>query len=418
MKEVSSELDTHIGLETTSLAICFKLKPVKGTILAATTLDKNVPFDLLDGDGVISYKAETGYDRTALSNSGDFSVGNMELRGLLAAAAVTKEDIRAEIYDFAEMKIFQVNWKDLSQKELKMARTLLGQISIKDEMFVVELRDLLDLFNTPIGDLVVEDCPIDLFDGKCRVQQLPVAWAPGVLYVVTNPQAAEIGSYITAEETSTILLEVGSDTLLLEDGSGGLELEDGSGIILIEDGTDSLVLENGLGNFLIESLFSNRIFRCTVGGTSDATIPAFNLTIGGLTVESGGVTWETLQANQNFVRVTAISVARRVFTVEGTSVAMDAPDIHYEEGTVEFQTGSNNRLPKRREVKTWTLSSGTVELWRPMPFDVVVGDIILMAAGCTKTSARCVQFFNRHNHRGWTKVPGMNKMVEAPRASA
>ncbi len=390
MKAASAGLDAHYQSETTSIATFWKLKTRAGGIITATSLDIDVDYDLVDGegDGSQTYKASTGFNRSALENTADFKVGNMEIRGVLESTQITAEDIRAEIYDFAKVWIFQLNWKDKTQGELKLQRGYLGRISLRDELFVAEFRDLLDLFLSEVGEIVVEECPIDLFDGKCRVQQLPADWLPTTVYTATIEQGAEIGSYISADSQSAVLMEDGNEILL----------EDGSGILLLE------------------SANSNRLFRCTVGGTSDATIPAFDLTLGNLTVEAGGVTWEAMQANQNLVRVTGVSVARRVFTVEGVNLAMDAPDIHFEEGTVAFRDGPNAPLVNDDEIKTWDLSSGTVELWQPMPFDITVGETLLMFAGCTKTMARCVQFKNINNHRGWKNVPGTNAMVQGPTA--
>lgn len=389
MKAASAGFDAHLQQEVTSLATCWKVKRTDGVIIAATSLDIDVPYDLAsdgEGDGELMYKAATGYNRSALENTADFKIGNMELQGLIESTTITKEDIRAEIYDFAQVWIFQVNWKDLSDGELAMQHGYLGQISLRNDIFVAEFRDLLDLFLTEIGDIVTEDCPLDLFDDKCRVQELPIDWAPSTAYTVTNTQAVEIGSYISADAQSRLLTESG-DGILLEDDSGSL---------------------------LLETANANRIFRCIVGGTSSATPPTWNLTIGGSTVEAGGVTWEALQANQNLVRVTGVSVSRRVFTVEAIGPALDAPDIHFQEGTLAFSEGLNALLAMKREIKKWTLSTQTVELWRPMPFDVVVGDVLTLFAGCTKSSARCTQFFNHDNNRGWLKVPGNNKMMETP----
>lgn len=389
MKAASAGLNTHIGLTTTSLTTCWKLKTTGNELITATALDIDVPFNLDDGegDGELVYLSSTGFNRSALENSGDFRVGNMELSGLIESTQITKEDIRAGVYDFAKVWIFEVNWKDLTQGPIKMQRGYLGQISLRDNIFVAEFRDLLDLFLSEIGEIVTEDCPVDLFDGKCRVQELPADWVPSTAYTETSEQGAEIGSYISADSQSALLMEDGNEILL----------EDGSGILLLE------------------SLNANRIFRCTVGGTSDATPPTFDLTIGNLTVESGGgVTWEAMQANQNLVRVTGVSIARRVFTVEGVGLAMDAPDIHFQDGTLTFMDGPNIRMVKRREIKQWTLSSGTLELWRPMPFDITVGETLTIYAGCTKTAERCVQYKNINNHRGWLHVPGTNQMVQTP----
>ena len=182
-----------------------------------------------------------------------------------------------------------------------------------------------------------------------------------------------------------------------------LQLEDGAGNLLLEDGFD----------LLLESPGGDRIFRCSVAGTSDASSPTFNATIGGTTVESGGVEWVTLQSNKISVVVDSVT-DRSVFTV---TTSTDAPDAHFAAGTILFGTGPNNALTLRREIKTWDLSTRTITLWRPMPFDITSGEHLDMSAGCDKSVTDCAaRFFNILNHRGWPHIPGNNKIALAPSA--
>ena len=364
MKLVEPALDTHIQETATSLATCWKLKRTDGVIIAATSLDIDIPFDLVDdgeNDGEIIYKSDTGFNRSALEGTADFKVGNMEIQGIIESSAITKEDIRAERYDFAQVWIFQVNWKDLEQKELKLQTGFLGRISIRDNLFVAEFRDLLELFLTEIGDIVVEECPVDLFDAKCKVVEVPADWAATTAYAETSPQDASIGDYVSP---------------------------------------------TGVAD-------KNRIFRCTVAGTSDASEPSWNLTIGGTTTEAGGVEWTTLQANR-FVATVVTVVSQSEVTVS-VSPATDAPDIHLREGTAKFADGPNANLALRSAIKDWDLATGTITFARPLPFTITVGETLNISAGCDKSTARCSQgFFNIFNYRGWPHVPGTNKIVTVP----
>lgn len=420
MKFATAGLAAHIDGETTSMATCWKLKRTDGVIIAATSLDIDIPFDLGDGDGEIIYKAATGFNRSALQNSADFSIGNMDIQGIIESLTVTKESVRSEIWDFASVHIFQVNWKDLADGEMKMQRGYLGRITLHDDTYVAEFRDLMDLYNAEIGNIVTADCIVDLFSTKCGVRESPPDWVAGTEYGESNTNDAKLGDYVSPGITQRLELEDGLGILLLEDfdptdglllnqagndrifrvtvaGSsdetGRVELEDGSGILVLEDfgPSDALTLE----------------------GSSTGTGPDWNLNIDGLTVEGGGLTWITMQANKVDAVVDQVT-DRSEFTVL-TSPLTDAPDEHFIEGTVLFTTGPNNALTLRREIKSWDLSTRTIVLWRPMPFDITSGETLNMSAGCRKSVTDCAgRFLNIRNHRGWPHVPGNNKMILAP----
>jgi len=391
MKTINGSLATHIAGETTSLATCWKLKRTDGTIIVATTLNIDITFDLGDGDGLLTYKAATGYNRTALAATSDFKIDNMEVHGLIESATITKEDVRAELFDFAEVKIFMVNWKDLSQGELKLVRGFLGQVNMKDDLFFAEMRGLMQLYATEVGDIVIPECRADLFDLKCLVKELPGIWTAATAYTKTDPNDANIGSYVRPlvfNDRYFKAIVAGTsgaaavDGIELEDGSGRLELEDGSGILLLEL----------LGE------------------------PTWNLTLGGQTVD-GGVTWETIRANQIPATID-VATDRRVFSII-TDPVTDAPGIFLREGRVLFTSGPNSSLILKREVKDWDLATRTVTLWRPMPFDVTTGETLLISSGCNKKTAICSgTYFNIFNHRGEPHVPGSNKLFETPRAQA
>ncbi len=368
MKSLDSALDTHLQGTTTSMTTCWKIKRTDGVIITATSLDIDVPFDLVDdgeGDGLLIYASDTGFNRSALESTADFKVGNMEIQGIIESTSITKEDIRAERYDSAQVWIFQVNWKDLTQKEVKLQTGFLGRISLHDNLFVAEFRDLLELFLSEIGDVVVEECPVDLFDSKCKVTEVPTDWAATTAYTEINTADASIGDYVSPTGASD----------------------------------------------------KNRIFRCTKGGTSDASEPTWNLTIDGTTTETGGVEWTTMHANR-LVGAVATVVNQSEVTIT-MSPAADAPDIHLREGTGKFIDGPNANLALRSAIKDWDVATGTIVFARPLPFTITIGETINLSAGCDKSTGRCsLGFFNINNYRGWPHVPGTNKIVETPVAPA
>ena len=57
---------------------------------------------------------------------------------------ITEEDLRAGRYDFAKVRMFLVNYEDLGEGVLKLRRGWLGEVTIRDGMYVACAADLGD----------------------------------------------------------------------------------------------------------------------------------------------------------------------------------------------------------------------------------------------------------------------------------
>jgi uncharacterized phage protein (TIGR02218 family) len=76
-------------------------------------------------------------------------------------------------------------------------------------------------------------------------------------------------------------------------------------------------------------------------------------------------------------------------------------------GTVTFTSGANTGI--ELEIKSHRRTAGVdiLELWRPPPFAVAIGDTGTAVAGCRKTFATCsLKFNNVINFRGFPLIPG------------
>jgi uncharacterized phage protein (TIGR02218 family) len=82
----------------------------------------------LEMDGV-TYKAASGYTRTAIRSTADLAVDNLDFESVFADEGITEEDLRAGRYDFAEVPTFLVNYENLTQGILKLRHGWLGDIS-------------------------------------------------------------------------------------------------------------------------------------------------------------------------------------------------------------------------------------------------------------------------------------------------
>jgi uncharacterized phage protein (TIGR02218 family) len=166
-KTISGPLKTHIAGPVTRLATLWRVERKDGQSFGFTDHDVDIVFD--DGNGLLTYEAETGYSRTAISLSIGLGVDNIDLRGFLSSDSITEQELRAGVWDNAQVFISQVNHQDLSQGQLKLLRGTLGEVSIGDESFNVELRSLSQPWQQTITRVYTPNCTADLGDARCKV---------------------------------------------------------------------------------------------------------------------------------------------------------------------------------------------------------------------------------------------------------
>lgn len=185
MKMISEALLAHIQSEVTTLATCWKLTRKDNTTLGFTNHDVDL---LIDG---VLYKASTGFTPTAIETTGDLSVDNLDVEGILTSGSLTEQDILAGFYDFADIEIFQVNYKDLSQGKLTLKCGWLGEVSIKKRQFVAEVRGMTQKLSQTIGELYSPACRASLGDGRCKINLELHTVTGSVTHVTSNQHFAD-----------------------------------------------------------------------------------------------------------------------------------------------------------------------------------------------------------------------------------
>jgi len=163
VKTVSSALAQHLAGEVTTLATCWQITRRDGVVLGFTDHVRN-----LEVDGV-TYKAASGYTRTAIRSTADLAVDNLDVESVFSDEGITEEDLRTGRYDFAEVRVFLVNYEDLAQGTLKLRRGWLGEVTIRDGMYVAELRGMTQRLQMTVGEVYAPDCSADLGDARCGV---------------------------------------------------------------------------------------------------------------------------------------------------------------------------------------------------------------------------------------------------------
>ena len=155
MKTVPGALQTHLAGRLTTICYCVVITREDGVVLRFTSLDRDLVFD--------SQTYKVGYDPTAIANTDQFNVDNLEFAGAIDHDDITSGDIRAGLYDHATFEIFLCNWADTSMGKVTLKTGWLGNISINfPGGFEAEGRSLMQALQVKYGKHFTAPCKWDL----------------------------------------------------------------------------------------------------------------------------------------------------------------------------------------------------------------------------------------------------------------
>lgn len=178
MKTASAGWVSHLGQpapQALVMAACWKVRRKDGVKLGFTEAIGDFSFDLGDGDGSVTYKAETGLTRSALETEASMRVDSMEAQGaagsgILSSSEITVEDLKAGRYDNAEVKAFYVRPDVLSDGPLRLNVFYIGSVERRGEFFAAQLSSFTAPYNQAVGKVVQPTCRADLYDpADCKV---------------------------------------------------------------------------------------------------------------------------------------------------------------------------------------------------------------------------------------------------------
>lgn len=353
MRTIGPGLAAHLASGVTTLATCWRITRVDGAVFRFTDHDRDL---LVDGE---TYRASTGYSRTAVASDADLAVDNLDVEAVFNAEEIAEADLRAGRFDQAEVRVFLVNWEDPAQGTLKLRRGWFGEVMLGEQgSFRTELRGMTQPLQQRVGELYGPECRADLGDHRCGVPIEPPE--------VVRQQAYAVGDVVRVRTAP--------------DAAGAFAFED-------------------------------RIYRCVVAGTTSAVQPVYDTTIA--TETTDGTT--AFVAHESWTRAgTVLSVeSRTVFTAAITDPR--AVDGWLTGGVLTFETGAN--AGRSMEIKGWTQGTGRIELYLPLGYAIAVGDVFRIHPGCDKRLDTCIdRFANVLNFRGEPYIPGQDLLMSFPDA--
>ena len=164
MRNVSAPMQTHLNQEVTTLAWCWEVTRQSGEVHRFTTFDKDIELD----DN--TYLSRTGFIPSAIQVFNRANPDNISVSGLLSTV-LNKADIIAGFYNYVKIRIFLVNWSDLTQGVINLFNGFTGRFDIVDDnTFRVELSSLKQRLLNNVGRVVTPECRVDLGDNNCLVE--------------------------------------------------------------------------------------------------------------------------------------------------------------------------------------------------------------------------------------------------------
>jgi hypothetical protein len=137
-KNLTSVMRAHLDEETTRLAAIWRITRKDGQQFFFTDHDRDIVF------GGEVYRADAGFARTAIRSDAGFAVDNLDLVGVFAEGGIVEDEVRASLFDGAEIAISFVNWADPDgHGEIRLRRGTLGETRLTPQgYFHAELRGL------------------------------------------------------------------------------------------------------------------------------------------------------------------------------------------------------------------------------------------------------------------------------------
>ncbi|MBP0714808.1 DUF2163 domain-containing protein [Burkholderia sola] len=361
MRSISTAMATWLASDVLTWATCVQITRSDGSVWGFTDHDVDIVY------GGLTYSAFNGFSGSAIEYGASLSTSNLEIDGLLfsAGGAFALSDIEGGVWSNAAVLIFGVNYADLTMGQINLVNGNLGNFTLLNGSWKVELRGVSQTFQQAKGDQFSPMCRARLGDAKCTINLAPLTASGSVTSVVNQLQWGDT-SLTQTGPISTFVDSIGHRvpttgpyTVQVVSPSGSFQADAG---VVGADG-NPLTLVGG----------SPGAGQYSVSGTGLYT---FNIAQAGWFVKI------------NFTYAVGYFAYGNVTWTSGANIGLSGP------------------------VKTSAV--GSVTLGMPMPNPIQVGDTYTIVAGCDKQFGTCRDRYNNVVHfRGEPYVPGPDTILRA-----
>lgn len=340
-RTVGSGLQLHYDGSVASETSLWQITRQDGIVLRLTSHDQDVVFG---GD---TYLAAVGYQRSDLASGATLAVNSVDIEGILNAAAINDTDLSGGRYDYAQVRVSLVNWKDPDgDGETSIAKGFFGEV-VLDEVsgsFTTELRGLTQVYAQTIIEQFGRQCRYDVGDSRCTLPILPDVIQNNTAYavgdVVRVPKVGAANPPITEDynDTNYRVMTAGTTNAsgFVFHSSKGPDADTGTTTLSV---TAPSTFTRASGSFIDDSFVADMVFTSSgfTNGANNGTfrvtgaVSALSLTVtaASLVTESGGGDERMVQTNSNngvvFAADPALRVAGEVLEVIDRSTLIIGP---------------------------------------------------------------------------------------------
>jgi len=194
MKTLPSALETHYGLDATTLAILVKITRRDGEVFGFTSHDRPLIYSGLTyvtgpaAPSLSDLKRETGLAPSNAEVDGSFNDD------------VTVDDAEAELWSGAIVDVYRANWRTIANGVELLAHGELGEITHDGRKYKVEMMGRAHKLGRIVTRHRLPSCDADLGDARCGVDIEALAVNLTVTAVASNKLfSTDLGSPATAD---------------------------------------------------------------------------------------------------------------------------------------------------------------------------------------------------------------------------
>lgn len=152
MKSLPSPLAAHVATRETTLAHALKITRTDGQVFGFTSHDSDV---VISG---VTYSANPGLNVSDIVLSANLAVGNLELTTLHDGTVFTTAEVLGGVWRNAAFVIFRYNWASIADGIDTLLTGTLGEVQLKRNAVVAELRDLRQYLQQAVGSTSSKTC--------------------------------------------------------------------------------------------------------------------------------------------------------------------------------------------------------------------------------------------------------------------
>lgn len=388
MKNITPALVKHLSGNSITIAILWELYRKDGKKFFITSHNRNISFNN------IIYSSNATFNQSATQYTSSFAVDNFELEGTLntndgnltanATSLISLSDISAGVWDDTKLKVFIINFEDVSQGAMVETSGSFGKFSTTRNKFKVEFRGSTEFIKNQIIKLTQPLCNANFCDKRCGLVK------------------AKFNNYPTPEEKNNAIRQEMLDKKYLVLG-------------VVENIIDNRTFADSRRTET-NTQRNVSIVKITKGDRTTINAPNHSFPAGTIISLSGisGNMWELNgrefvvdYLNTNNFRIDFNSSNLENFEGSGAVATEVIVDEVFKDGKIKFLTGNNAN-------QTFDVSSyrpGSITLYDALVYQLKIGDEYELTKGCSKNINRCETFGNVVNFRGTPHIKGVENLI-------